>query len=97
MVSAPAFIATKIEAFKSRGNSDFLISHDFEDILNVVDGRPELIEELVVAPKAVQQLVAELFGGLLANSDFINTLPGLLPEPDRYEVVLQRLSAMAKL
>lgn len=39
VVAAPAFVATKLEAFASRGAGDILASHDLEDVLNVVDGR----------------------------------------------------------
>ena len=39
VISAPYFLATKIEAFKTRGNTDFYASHDFEDIVTVFDGR----------------------------------------------------------
>ncbi len=42
VISAACFIATKLEAFISRGGSDIASSHDLEDILNIVDGRPEL-------------------------------------------------------
>ncbi len=45
-ISAPYFLATKIEAFAQRGKGIFLGSKDFEDIINVVDGRPELEEEI---------------------------------------------------
>lgn len=38
------FIATKLEAYHGRGNNDLLSSHDLEDIINLVDGRPELIQ-----------------------------------------------------
>jgi hypothetical protein len=31
-ITAPYFLATKMEAFKSRGNFDFLASHDFEQV-----------------------------------------------------------------
>lgn len=40
LIDAPTFIATKLEAFKGRGMGDFLVSHDIEDIITVVDGRP---------------------------------------------------------
>jgi len=33
------FIAAKIETFRGRGNSDFRISHDIEDIITVLDGQ----------------------------------------------------------
>lgn len=94
-VSGPAFVATKLEAFLSRGNGDFLSSHDLEDVLNVVDGRPELVEELASASDALRQAVAAIFAGLLANRGFVGSLPGLIPDPDRVSVVIERLRRMA--
>lgn len=40
LITAPVFVATKLEAFKGRGNRDFLASHDLEDVVTVVGGRP---------------------------------------------------------
>jgi hypothetical protein len=39
IVTAPVFLATKLEAFRGRGQGDFLFSHDLEDLMAVVDGR----------------------------------------------------------
>lgn len=96
LVSAVAFVATKLEAFASRGGGDLLGSHDLEDVLNIVDGRAELLEEFSVAPAALQQAVGTVFSGLLANSDFINVLPGMLAEPERTEWVLGQLRALSR-
>jgi hypothetical protein len=41
LAGSVAFVATKLEAFASRGGGDFLTSHDLEDVLNIVDGREE--------------------------------------------------------
>lgn len=57
-ISAPLFIATKIESFYGRGKGDF-IHHDIEDIINVVDGRPELLEEMHQAPHEVKNFIEE--------------------------------------
>ncbi|MCK4690308.1 MAG: hypothetical protein KAT20_00755 [Desulfuromonadales bacterium] len=35
------FIATKLEAFFGRGNGNYWGSHDLEDIMTVIDGRPD--------------------------------------------------------
>lgn len=35
LVTAPFFLATKIEAFTGRGSGDFLSSHDVEDIISI--------------------------------------------------------------
>ncbi|MFE8646964.1 hypothetical protein ACFX58_17950 [Sphingomonas sp. NCPPB 2930] len=94
LVSAVAFVATKLEAFAGRGGGDYLGSHDIEDILNIVDGREELADELAAAPVDVRQSVGDAFDRLLTDRNFANVLPGMLAEPDRAEQVLQRLSAM---
>jgi hypothetical protein len=54
VISAPSFVATKLEAFVSRGGSDILSSHDLEDILNVIDGRPSIVDEMTAATDALQ-------------------------------------------
>ncbi len=94
LLSAVAFVATKLEAFASRGKGDFLTSHDLEDVLNVVDGREQLVEEMAGAPVALRAFVARTFAGLLAQPDFMNVLPGLIAEPERTDVVLARLREM---
>ena len=91
MISAPAFMATKLEAFASRGAGDILASHDLEDVLNVVDGREELAAELELAPEALSEAVRDAIGQLLVHPDFGNALPGLIPDPGRSDVVLARL------
>ncbi len=94
-VSAVAFVATKLEAFAGRGKGDFFGSHDLEDLLNIVDGREELVDELGLAPRDVRRAVAVRISQLLESSSFANALPGLLADPDRCEVVLERLARMA--
>lgn len=96
LVSAVAFVATKLEAFASRGGSDFLSSHDLEDVLNIVDGREELVGEMRKAPPELRAAVAAAVGQFLANPDFANVLPGLLAEPERAGLVLERLRALSQ-
>lgn len=95
LVTAAAFVATKLEAFATRGNSDFLSSHDLEDVLRVVDGRAELVEELAAEHADLRRWVADVFEGLMDNPAFVNALPGLVAEPNRARVVLQRLRTIA--
>ncbi|MCV2438175.1 hypothetical protein [Paucibacter sp. DJ2R-2] len=96
LVSAVAFVATKLEAFAGRGGGDFLSSHDLEDVLNIVDGREELAEELAVAPAELRQAVAAAFKPLLSHQDFVNVLPGLIAEPERASLVMDRLRALSR-
>jgi len=96
LLSAVAFVATKLEAFVSRGKSDFMASHDLEDVLNVVDGRDELVEEMGEAPAELRATVAHIFSRLLANPDFSNVLPGLIAEEERAGEVMARLKQMSR-
>lgn len=95
-VSAPAFVATKLEAFIQRGHGDILGSHDLEDVLNIVDGREELGLELDATPAGPREAIREILGELLAHADFVNALPGLIADPDRTEIVLARLRRFAR-
>jgi hypothetical protein len=43
--TSPYFIASKMEAFKTRGENDLYASHDLEDIVFVLDHRDSIEEE----------------------------------------------------
>ena len=96
-LSAPYFVATKLEAFEDRGNNDVYLSHDLEDIITVVDGRYELLSELVAAPSEVRQFIAQHFQAVLKHTDFSNVLPGIVSQTTRSGLVLQRFAEIAKL
>lgn len=78
LISAPVFLATKFEAFADRGRGDLLGSHDLEDIVNVVDGRPELISEVVLVAPELRQYLAVQCRALLAMPNFLDALPGMV-------------------
>jgi hypothetical protein len=40
LITAPAFLGTKFEAYSDRGAGDMLASHDLEDIINVLEAGP---------------------------------------------------------
>jgi hypothetical protein len=47
-------LATKLEAFASRGRGDFLASADFADIVALIDGREEIVPEVAAADAPVR-------------------------------------------
>jgi hypothetical protein len=80
-VTAPYFLATKLEAFHGRGKNDFRLSHDLEDIVTVIDGRAELVDEVRKAERQLIKYLSKEFRSLLLNHDFMDALPGhLLPD-----------------
>jgi hypothetical protein len=80
-INAPYFLGTKLEAFRGRGQRDYLASHDLEDFIAVVDGRSSLIIELESASPELKNYVADSVRALLAEPHFLDALPGyLLPD-----------------
>ncbi len=100
LLPAPYFLATKLEAFDYRGNRDYLLSRDMEDIVAVVDGRPEIVFEIKMAESGLRNYLAERFFKLSRNRYFTDALPGHLPSDiasqARLSLVIDRLKAIAK-
>jgi predicted nucleotidyltransferase len=99
LISPPLLLATKIEAFYDRGGGDFGASHDIEDIINLIDGRPELVKEIDSAALDVRNYLREEFDDLLAAfADVIAWHLGPQPEDQaRVEIVIQRMRTITGL
>lgn len=98
LVSAPYFLATKLEAFRGRGGGDYW-SQDMEDIVALVDGRLELVDEVLDAPADLQAYFRQALRELLDDQGFFDALPGNIPgdqaSQDRVPVIVERLETMA--
>jgi len=101
LTTALYFLATKLEAFHGRGERDYLASEDMEDIISVLDGRPELVEEIAAGDMPVRQYLAGQMTQLLAIEDFRQALPGHIDSAGtsagRSATVLKRMEAIAAL
>jgi predicted nucleotidyltransferase len=96
-LTPPLFLATKLEAYGGRGRNDPLGSHDLEDIINVVDGRPTLLNEVQEAQGHVRAYLSEQFRTLLQHPDFETFLHGNIRGPEgRVEIVHARTKALAE-
>lgn len=78
----------------SRSRGDFPSSHDLEDVLTVVDGRPSVVDELRTASYELRQFVREAVGALISKPRFEDYLPGLLADSSRTNIVLDRLKSL---
>ena len=100
LVTAPYFIATKLEAFKGRGNGDYSGSHDLEDLISVIDGRPTLANEIRKESIELRTYIAKEVKNLLQAPRFIDALPGhLLPDAAsqaRMGVLVRRLEQLTE-
>ncbi|EPJ48521.1 MAG: hypothetical protein OFPII_05790 [Osedax symbiont Rs1] len=96
LVAPVYFVATKLEAYQGRGNSDALTSRDIEDILHLVDGREELIAEVQAADADVQAYIATELSALLQDSNFEYAVSSQAQgNADREQIIYQRLDALA--
>ena len=81
LVTPPYFLATKIEAFKGRGNEDYMASHDMEDIITVLDGRREIVDEFKSSSDELKTFLSRTFRIFLTDENFLDAIPGqLLPD-----------------
>lgn len=100
LVTSPLFLATKFEAFRDRGAGDYLASHDLEDIVTVVDGREELMDEVRASSTEIRAYLGRQLTELLAEEAFLNALAGHLPgdsaSQSRLPIILDRLRRLAK-
>ena len=98
-VTAPYLLATKIEAFKTRGNRDFLASHDLEDIINVISGRVEITEEVSLENEELKNHLQIFFEEMINNDEFITALPAHINEgpatEQRLKTVTERIRKIA--
>ena|SRR2546428_1852967 len=68
--SIPYFIASKLEAFKSRGKGDYRTSSDFEDIIYVFENGLEVKSHLKEANENIHNYLREEFTLLLKDESF---------------------------
>jgi len=78
VIDAVTFLGTKIEAFNNRGKDDFLASKDIEDIIAVLDGRPELSSELEGREPELLAFIAASLSAWTGRSDFGYAIEGYL-------------------
>ena len=100
MVSGPYFLLTKLEAFDGRGHGDYLMSHDMEDIVAVLDGRLEIVDEVLVAGQDVVGELAKRFDGLIKDRRFLDALYGHMPSDSvsqaRVALIRDKLQKIAR-
>lgn len=97
LVTPVFFIATKLEAYKGRGENAPLHSRDIEDILNVFDGRAELVEEINQASLNLRSYISKELVSLFEHPDFEYAVQSTAHgQRDREELIFKRLDSVIK-
>ncbi|AOW58414.1 hypothetical protein BE843_09185 [Legionella pneumophila subsp. pneumophila] len=97
--SAPYFLATKFEAFKTRGKMDFYASHDYEDIVSELDGHIEIVDEIKNANSTLQEYLIKSLREIMTSPSFKGAIPGHFSRygsiaNDRIEFLEQKLTSI---
>ncbi|GHA47455.1 hypothetical protein GCM10007103_30490 [Salinimicrobium marinum] len=79
------FLATKFSAFSSRGGKDPRMSHDFEDIVYILNYTTDFKEEILRSDVGVKQYLIEEFQKILKDNRIQEAIIGNLYYEDRLE------------
>lgn len=93
------FLATKLEAFSGRGNGD-PYHKDIEDIIILIDGRQELLDETRAAKPELKQFIAQGIKQLLDLNGIAYTIDSsgsVRANPGRGRLIHQRMKDLSVL
>jgi hypothetical protein len=76
---------------------DFQASHDLEDFVAIIEGRDTLLQEIAASPEDLRNYLAEAAKILLAESRFLDVLPGFVLDVERVPLIQERIKRMAAL
>lgn len=92
------YLAAKIEAHNGRGGSDLRQSHDFEDIIYILDNCSELLEKIANANESVKAYLKEECSKLLNNEGLTEGIESALPygsEEETTEIIIELIQNIA--
>lgn len=89
------YLATKFEAYNNRGGNDPRASHDYEDIVYLLNHTSYLKEEVLRSDKKVRDYLKDWFSQILTNGIMQEAIIGHLfyeGQMTRYERIIELLS-----
>lgn len=98
LVTPACFLATKLGAFGDRGCRDPMASHDLEDVISVIDGRSEIVDDLAAASADIRACVAGQLTDLMSRRNAPEIIAGQLMSDSasqaRLPLVIARIRAL---
>jgi hypothetical protein len=85
------FLASKLEAFNHRGGNDLRQSHDFEDIIYILDNNPDILIILSNSSEQIRAYMKSQFQSLYSRDDISEGIECALPynaDSDSVEKIL---------
>lgn len=94
------YLAAKFEAHKGRGGSDLRQSHDFEDIIYLLDNCSELLESITHANESVKAYLKDECSSLLKNQGLTEGIESALPygaEEETTDIIMELIQNIANI
>jgi hypothetical protein len=97
VLSSACYLAAKFEAYNHRGNDDYRTSHDFEDIIYVIDNRTTIVDDLRLADQRIKDFLQSEFRKILGNpytEEILSAHLHPLILDKRYPILLAKINDM---
>jgi|TARA_R110000868_G_scaffold244669_5_gene501063 hypothetical protein len=93
------FLASKFEAFYDRSykQKNYLDCKDLEDIVNVINGRPELVGEIQNAKEDVKKYISNFIALLINDAKWFDAIKSIARQERSRMIVLNALDKISKL
>lgn len=92
------YVAAKFEAHKGRGGNDLRQSHDFEDIIYILDNCPDILENIQNANEDVKEYLKQECQTLLTNDNLTEGIETALPygsDEENSDIILELIESIA--
>jgi predicted nucleotidyltransferase len=93
------FLATKLEAFKDRGANDFYGSHDYEDIIYLLDNRITIVEDILAADEDVRTYIKQEINVIKNHpqaSEILAVHIHPLVREERFRMLMEKIEKITK-
>lgn len=100
ILKAPCYLAAKFEAYNDRGQGDYRTSHDFEDIIYVIDNRINIVEEIARTNDRIKSFLIEETIKIFGSPSFEEILSVHLHPliaTERYPILLEKFNSIREL
>jgi hypothetical protein len=94
LLPLPYFLATKFDAFKHRGSIDPRTSHDFEDIVYLLNHTSDIADQISSSDKDVRNFIVSSFQMILDSPSIQEAILGNLfyeEQEVRFDLIIRKL------
>lgn len=98
LLPLPYFLATKFDAFFDRGVRDLYASHDFEDIVYLLNHTSDIAQQVVNSANNVKIYLMECASKIVASSQLQEAIIGNLfheAQDQRFKMIMLKLKGIA--